>query len=107
MRIYREIQNNIYMYSIPVYIINKYPQCRVLKLYVPEGISLFPSEIRTNCADLAAEKPLVLLASVIPRLHKLLYFFHLNWVVFQKMLLCPTNLVLAASSVSPKHFFSS
>lgn len=44
------------MYSIPPYIINKYPQCRVLKLDMPEGISFFPSEIRTNCADLAAEK---------------------------------------------------
>lgn len=56
MRIYRKIQNNICMYSILPYLINKYPQCRVLRLDVPEGISLFPSEIRTNRDGLAAEK---------------------------------------------------
>lgn len=56
MRISRKIQNNICMYSILPYIINKYPQCRVLKLDVPEGIFLFPSEIRTSCDGLAAEK---------------------------------------------------
>lgn len=56
MRIYREMQNNTYTYSILPYFINSYPPWVEPRLDVPEGIALLPSESRMNCADLAAEK---------------------------------------------------
>lgn len=100
VRIYREIQNNIYMYSIPLYIINKHPQCMMclkasLFFHLKSEQALLIWQLKKLC---------VVLASVNLWLHKLLYFFHLNWELFWKMLLCPTKLVLAASSASPKHF---
>lgn len=104
VRIYREIQNNIYMYSILLYIINKHPQCRMLKQDVPEGIFLFPCEIRTNSTDLAAEKAVCGVGFSQPLTSQTSLLFPSKLGTLLKVLLCPTKLVLAASSASPKHF---
>jgi len=41
LRIYRKMQNNTYTYPILPCFRNRYPQCGVLRLDVPEGVFFF------------------------------------------------------------------